>query len=90
MFRTLRSCECFHPRNPRNPRLNPFQNVRIHLDEVEGLGAFLEFEAVMPDGIPDSSGQSQLHKLMRDFSINEEDLIEDSYCNMLERKSNGL
>ena len=62
-----------------------YENVRIHLDEVEGLGAFLEFEAVMPDGVPDSSGQEQLHKLMREFSINEEDLIEHSYCNMLER-----
>ena len=27
-----------------------FQNVRIHLDEVEGIGHFLEFEAVLADG----------------------------------------
>lgn len=67
-----------------------YENVRIHLDKVEGLGEFLEFEAVMPDGIPDSRGHEQLQKLMQDFSINEEDLIENSYCNMLERKSEYL
>jgi predicted adenylyl cyclase CyaB len=63
------------------------ENVRIHLDEVDGLGAFLEFEAAMPDGVPDSSGQTQLNKLMQDFSINNEDLIEDSYCDLIERKN---
>ena len=67
-----------------------FENVRIHLDEVEGLGAFLEFEAVMPDGVPDSAGQAQLLDLMRVFSIAEDDLIEDSYCDLFERKNAGL
>ena len=31
------------------------KNVRIHLDAVDGLGTFLEFEAVMPDGAPDQA-----------------------------------
>jgi adenylate cyclase, class 2 len=66
------------------------ENVRIHLDEVDGLGAFLEFEAVMPDGTPDSAGEAQLRELMQAFSINKEDLIEDSYSDLLERKSNEL
>ncbi len=65
------------------------ENVRIHLDEVEGLGAFLEFEAVMADGVPDGAGQAQLQKLMREFSISEEDLFEDSYSDMIERNNDS-
>ena len=30
-------------------RLFLWEGVRIHLDEVEGLGSFVEFEAVLPD-----------------------------------------
>jgi adenylate cyclase class IV len=61
--------------------------VRIHLDEVDKLGTFLGFEAVMPDGVPDSTGQTQLNKLMQDFSITDADLIEDSYCDLIERNN---
>ena len=30
-------------------RLFLWEGVRIHLDEVEDLGSFMEFEAVLPD-----------------------------------------
>ena len=30
-------------------RLFLWEGVRIHLDEVDGLGSFVEFEAVLPD-----------------------------------------
>jgi len=60
-----------------------YKNVRIHLDKVAGLGAFLEFEAVMPDGAPDEEGHRLLDSLMREFSIAPEDLIDGSYSDML-------
>jgi len=60
-----------------------YENVRIHIDEVEGLGAFLEFEAVMSDGASDSDGNKQLEFLLRKFNIAASDLVEGSYSDML-------
>ena len=62
-----------------------YQNVRIHLDQVEGLGAFLEFEAVMPEGSPDSEGESLLLDLMRAFGLEQADLVDCSYCDLMKQ-----
>jgi predicted adenylyl cyclase CyaB len=63
-------------------------NVRIHLDEVSGLGAFLEFEAVLgpaDDGrtIDDQAGHAQLAMLRRQFDLRDEDLLTGSYGEMI-------
>lgn len=60
-----------------------YHNVRIHLDEVAGLGSFLEFEAVVAPGIDDAAGRTQLDELMREFSIAPADLLTKSYAEML-------
>ena len=54
-------------------------NVRIHLDEVEGRGTFLEFEAVLRPGLDDRAGQAQLHELLDPFGILPGDLLSGSY-----------
>lgn len=61
-----------------------FKNARIHLDEVEGLGSFLEIEVVMENGLPDSEGKPLLEELMQAFSISPEDLVAGSYCDLIE------
>jgi predicted adenylyl cyclase CyaB len=60
-----------------------WRNVRIHLDEVEGLGQFLEFEAVLSPEIDDAAGRGQLEKLMSQFDIRPEDLLAGSYTDMI-------
>jgi predicted adenylyl cyclase CyaB len=64
-------------------RVYLYQNVRIHLDEVEGLGSFLEFEAVLDDGMSDEAGHAQLAQLRREFGLSETDLLAGSYGDML-------
>ena len=54
-------------------------NVRIHLDEVDGLGVFLEFEAVLGPGIDDRAGQGRLDELVRRFNIAADALLSGSY-----------
>ena len=61
-----------------------YQNVRIHLDQVQSLGTFLEFEAVLEDADQVPKGQQQLDFLCRQFSIEDKDLLEGSYAEMLE------
>ncbi len=60
-----------------------WHNVRIHLDGVEGLGQFLEFEAVLSAEIDESTGRDQLEKLMAQFAISPKDLLAGSYTDMV-------
>ena len=60
-----------------------WHNVRIHLDDVEGLGQFLEFEAVLSPEIDDAVGHEQLEKLMTEFNIRPDDLLAGSYTDMI-------
>jgi adenylate cyclase class IV len=62
-----------------------WHNVRVHLDRVESLGTFLEFEAVLacPAG-PQGSSRDRLDQLGRLLRIRDEDRIAVSYADLLE------
>ena len=60
-----------------------YENVRIHLDEVAGLGTFLEFEAVLSDGQDDAAGHCQLAWLSEQFGLGKADLLGGSYSDLL-------
>jgi adenylate cyclase, class 2 len=65
-------------------RLFVLGNVRIHLDRVEGLGSFIEFEAVAPPGESDLvRSEARLSDLRRSFGILDTDLIGESYCDLI-------
>jgi predicted adenylyl cyclase CyaB len=64
-----------------------YHNVRIHLDEVAGLGTFLEFEAVVGGEIDDTAAHRQLAWLRNEFHIHDADLIQGSYSDMLSRRA---
>jgi adenylate cyclase class IV len=59
------------------------ENVRIHLDEVVGLGSFLEFEAVLDENMDDALGHAQIAKLQAEFGIGRKDLVAGSYADLL-------
>lgn len=63
-----------------------WKNVRVHLDRVEGLGDFLEFEAVLAPADSIETGQKLVWELIQRMEIDAADLIADSYVDMLERK----
>lgn len=58
--------------------------TRIHLDEVEGLGHFMELEVVMREGQNDAEGQAIAEDLMRKLGVRKEALIEGAYMDLLE------
>ncbi|MDZ4857945.1 MAG: class IV adenylate cyclase [Candidatus Hydrogenedentes bacterium] len=60
-----------------------WDNVRIHLDTVEGLGAFIEFEAVLDDRHDDAGGHAKIQELRGAFGIGEEDLVAVSYKDLI-------
>jgi predicted adenylyl cyclase CyaB len=57
--------------------------TRIHLDEVEGLGAFLELEVVLEDGEPASKGIEEAHRIMRALGVEPDHLIEGAYVDLI-------
>jgi predicted adenylyl cyclase CyaB len=64
-------------------RLFVWESVRIHLDTVEKLGSFIEFEAVAPSD-SDLSRESERVRFLREtFQIAENDLIATSYSDLL-------
>lgn len=58
-------------------------NVRVHLDAVEGLGRFIEFEAVVADDSDLSRERDQVATLRDAFRIVEADLIVGSYSDLM-------
>jgi homotetrameric cytidine deaminase len=64
-------------------RLLIWSDVRIHLDEVEGLGTYLELEAVAPEDSDLSAEQAKIATLRKTLEIDDEDLIASSYSDLL-------
>jgi homotetrameric cytidine deaminase len=65
-------------------RLLLWDGVRIHLDEVEGLGSFLEFEAVAEAGAPDLRAEHEKVERLRGLlGIEDGDLVATSYSDLL-------
>ena len=58
-------------------------NVRIHLDRVEGLGTFIEFEAVLSPDTTSEAEHGKLRQLMGSFGIRDEDLQSQAYIDLL-------
>lgn len=66
-------------------------NVKFHFDTVEGLGAFVEVEAIDKDG---SIGSDKLKKQCLHYQeilgVQEEDFIAESYSDLLPAKKSSL
>ena len=64
------------------------ENVKFHLDTVEGLGDFVEIEAIDTDGsFGEEKLMEQCNKYLTLFNIDTRDLIERSYSDLLLERS---
>lgn len=61
--------------------------TRIHLDQVQGLGAFVELEVVLREGESAQDGVSEAHRLMEDLSIERSQLCEGAYVDLLQQQA---
>lgn len=61
-----------------------WENVRIHLDSVDGLGTFIEFEAVFDRSVESAESQREkVNRLVDYFRIADGDLLDRSYRELL-------
>ena len=59
--------------------------TRVHLDDVESLGQFIELEVVMQEEQSDAEGQEIAEALMAGLGVERSDLLEGAYMDMLDR-----
>ncbi len=59
--------------------------TRIHVDEVQGLGGFMELEVVLEEGQAEVEGERIARDLMQRLGIAASDLLEGAYMDMLEQ-----
>jgi len=60
--------------------------TRVHLDEVEGLGNFLELEVVLRDGESTDVGVREAEELMARLQVEPSQLIDRAYVDLLAEK----
>jgi predicted adenylyl cyclase CyaB len=60
--------------------------TRVHIDEVEGLGTFLELEVVLREGQSQAEGKDVAKNLMAEFGIDKQELIPEAYVDLLNSK----
>jgi predicted adenylyl cyclase CyaB len=61
--------------------------TRIHIDQVEGLGDFLELEVVLREGQTEEEAKQIANALLTEFKIGEQDLIAGAYVDLLAAKA---
>jgi len=64
-------------------RLLLWDGVRIHLDEVDGLGSFLELEAVAPEGSDLSTERAKVERLRGKLGVDDGNVVATGYSDLL-------
>lgn len=64
-------------------RLFLWEGVRIHLDDVEALGTFVELEAVLPVAGDLATAHEKLARLRTELGITDADLVAGGYSDLL-------
>lgn len=62
-------------------------STRIHLDEVEGLGTFVELEVVLGPGDSAEEGEAVAAEMMKRLGIERDDLVGVAYIDLLEGRA---
>jgi predicted adenylyl cyclase CyaB len=58
-------------------------NVRIHLDDVAGLGTYIEFEAIVDENCDDATARLKIDFLLHAFGIEPETVASLSYGELI-------
>jgi len=63
-------------------RLLLYQHTRIHLDEVEGLGTFVELETVITDQ-PEEAARAELERVAAALELENAEPVAEAYVDLL-------
>ena len=68
-------------------RLFLIGRARVHIDQIDNLGNFLEFEVVLSDEEDTNIGKQEAHSLMNQFGIKEDSLIDCAYIDLIDKNN---
>ncbi|XP_060074499.1 uncharacterized protein LOC132554209 [Ylistrum balloti] len=63
--------------------------TRVHVDNVEGLGDFMELEVMMKEGQTTEEGQQIAEDLMDKLGVKQSDLLSGAYMDMILKKTDA-
>ena len=63
--------------------------TRVHCDQVEGLGDFLELEVTLSEGESEEKGVQIANELMEKLGVAKDDLISGAYMDLILGEKNG-
>jgi homotetrameric cytidine deaminase len=66
-----------------------WESVRIHLDEVQGLGSYMELEGLV-EGDDDGSARERVERLRKELEIDDANLVSGSYSDLLSDEATTL
>jgi predicted adenylyl cyclase CyaB len=66
-----------------------WKHTRVHLDEVTGLGSYLELETVM-DGIDRSEAEAEAWSVIRGLDLDRDTFLDRPYLELLEAGLAGI
>jgi predicted adenylyl cyclase CyaB len=61
--------------------------TRVHLDQVEGLGSFVELEVVLEPKESVEAGRSEALAILRELSVASEDRVKVAYIDLVESRT---
>ncbi len=64
-------------------------DVRIHLDRVNGLGTFIELEAIVSAATDEEAARDKLHRLSPALGVATEDVVPVSYADLVLAEADG-
>lgn len=62
-----------------------WRHTRIHLDEVDSLGSFVELETVLHGGLTDSDARAELAHVESALGLSKDDIVAEAYVDLQER-----
>ncbi len=68
----------------KSRRLYMVGRTRVHLDQVEGLGDFLELEVVLRDEDTSEEGEVEARSLLAALGVSPDALVAEAYIDLLE------
>ena len=71
-------------------KLYLYEQTRIHLDDVEGLGHFMELEVMLKEDQTNEDGADIAEEIMRQLHIDPRDLVDSAYIDLLKLKQQLL
>ena len=63
-------------------RLYLVGRTRVHLDDVEGLGSFVELEVVLAEGESPAKGTEEAKQIMKSLGIGNSQLVQGAYVDL--------